>query len=116
MPMTGRYPTMCLEEIALFTGAGFTHRLAPLVRRAYAAGCTLPQVLGAIEAGRILGDLPRATLRPAWTLAHDWAWIAARRARELEHALPAVGDPTAYETASAGGALNRACEAPAGAS
>jgi hypothetical protein len=116
MPMTGRNPTMCLEVIALFTAAGFSHRLAPLVRRAYAAGCTLPQVLAAIEAGRMLGDLPPATLRLAWTTAHDWAWMAARRARGLEHALPAVGVSTAYETASGSGELKRVCEAPAGAS
>jgi hypothetical protein len=65
MPMNGRYPAMCLAVIAHFTAAGCTHRLAPLVRRAYAAGCMLPQVLAAIEAGRILGDLPPATLRIA---------------------------------------------------
>lgn len=93
---------MCLEVIALFTAAGITHRLAPLVRKVYAAGCMLPQILAAIEAGRILGDLAPATLRPAWTTTHEWAWIAARRARGVEHALPAFGDPTASEAASGG--------------
>lgn len=72
--------TAYLEEIAAFTAAGVADRLAPVIRRAYEAGCTLPEVLEAIEAGKPLGEVPSAALRPAWQAAHDWAWIARRDA------------------------------------
>ncbi len=70
--------TACLDEITGFTAAGFANRLGPVVRRAYAAGCSLPEVLAAIEAGKAMGEVPPAALRPAWQAAHDWAWIARR--------------------------------------
>ncbi len=69
-----------LEEITLLAAAGFTSHLAPLVICAYTTGCTLEQVLEAIEAGKDLGDLAAPAPRPAWRAAHDWAWIARRRA------------------------------------
>jgi hypothetical protein len=68
------------EEIAAFTAAGFSDRLAPVIRRAFRAGCTLAEVLAAIEGGKELGMVPSAALRPAWEAAHDWAWIGRRRA------------------------------------
>lgn len=80
-----RRPHAWLEEITSFTAAGFTNRLTSLVLCAYTSGCTLPQVLAAIEAGQALGDLPSAALRPAWERAHAWAWIA-------RHPTPAIAD------------------------
>ncbi len=79
MLATGRDRTAYLEEIAAFTAAGFADRLAPVMRRAYEAGCTLPEVLAAIDAGKAMGEVPSRALRPAWQAAHDWAWIARRR-------------------------------------
>jgi len=76
---TSKYCTTWLEEITHFTAAGFTDHLASLVLCAYVTGCTIEQVLAAIEAGKALGDVPPAALRAAWKAAHDWAWIARRR-------------------------------------
>ncbi len=68
-----------LEEITRFTAAGLTEHLASLILCAYVTGCTVSQALMAIEAGRTLGELPSAALRPARKAAQDWAWIALRR-------------------------------------
>lgn len=80
MVRTGGTHNAWLEEITLLTAAGFTSHLAPLVICAYRTNCTLEQVLEAIEAGKDLGDLAAPALRPAWKTAHDWPWIARRRA------------------------------------
>lgn len=79
MPVARWDRTNCLEEITAFTAAGFTERPAPGIRRAYVAGCTLSEVLEAIEAGKAPGDVPLLVLRPAWQAAQAWAWIARRR-------------------------------------
>ncbi len=78
MVITQRDHDTSLEDITTFTAAGFTRRLGPLVIRAYRTGRRLEEVLAAIEAGKLLGDLPPSALRPAWRAAHDWAWIARR--------------------------------------
>ena len=80
MVLTGETHNAWLEEITTLTAAGFPGHLAPLVICAYRTGCTLEQVLEAIEAGKDLDDLAAPALRPAWKTAHDWAWIARRRA------------------------------------
>ncbi len=68
-----------LEEITRFAAAGLTEHLASLIVCAYVTGCTVSQVLMAIEAGGTLGELPSAALRVARKAAQDWAWIAPRR-------------------------------------
>ncbi len=88
MATTGRHANTWLREITSFTAAGFTDHLASLVLCAYASGCTLPEVVAALEAGRALGDLPAAALRPAQRSAHVWAWIA-RRGNDPPHGGPA---------------------------
>lgn len=75
---TSKHCTTWLEGITHFTAAGLTDHLASLVLCAYVTGCTVEQVLAAIEAGKALGDVPPAALRTAWKTAHDWAWIARR--------------------------------------
>ena len=80
MVITQRERDTLLEDITTLTAAGFTRRLVPLVIRAYRTSRTPEEVLAAIEAGKVLGGLTPALLKPAWWAAHDWAWIARRRA------------------------------------
>jgi hypothetical protein len=73
-------PAQESEELATLTAVGFARRLAPPFIRAYKTGRTLEEALEAIEAGKVLGNLPPSPLRPAWRAAYDWPWIARRRA------------------------------------
>ena len=59
--------------------AGHTDLFDPTVRLAYEAGAWVSDLLTAVDIARSLAAVPKKVAARAYTAAHDWQWMAARR-------------------------------------
>jgi alkylhydroperoxidase/carboxymuconolactone decarboxylase family protein YurZ len=69
-----------LEAVALAVANADPRLVSMQVRRAYAEGATVRQVLTAIDVGRCLAAVPPSVVSEAWHAADAWAWIGLRQA------------------------------------
>jgi len=72
--------TRHLEAVALAVANADPPLVSLQIRRAYAEGATVPQVLTAIDVGCILAAVPRSVVHEAWHAADAWSWIGLRQA------------------------------------
>ncbi len=72
--------TRHLEAVALAVANADPRLISLLIRRAYAEGATVPQVLTAIDVGCFLAAVPSSVVREAGHAADAWSCIGLRQA------------------------------------